>query len=129
MVITESKSGTRKRKHRPKSQRGVNPPGSKRNLQGDLQYIKKVNQVHVIEVPEFNVPFCRGFVESEHSERHGSTNSSSHQRLPKKVIPRTKSRQQQGAQEFPRESCADHAPPPSPVHSALGQVSTCKGSS
>ncbi|XP_028985701.1 proline and serine-rich protein 3 isoform X2 [Betta splendens] len=65
----------------------------------------------------------RSFVENEHSDRCSSTNSSSHQRLPKKVIPRTEPHQQQGAQEFPRESCArDCALPPSPVHSALGQV-------
>lgn len=78
-----------------------------------------------------NIQICRSSVDSEQSDEHRSTNSSSHQRLPKKVIPWTGPHQQQAAQEFPRGSCTgDHVPPPSPIHSALGQVSTranCKG--
>ncbi|XP_026227495.1 proline and serine-rich protein 3 [Anabas testudineus] len=61
--------------------------------------------------------------DGELSDGHSSTNSCSHQRLPKKVKPSRGHRPQQGAQESPSESyTCDHAPPPSPVHSALGQV-------
>uniref|UniRef100_A0A3P8T8G3 Proline and serine rich 3 n=1 Tax=Amphiprion percula TaxID=161767 RepID=A0A3P8T8G3_AMPPE len=52
-----------------------------------------------------------------------SASSSSHQRLPKKVTSRKEQRRQEGSQEFPSEGCTrDHEPPPSPIHTALGQV-------
>eukprot|EP00064_Thunnus_orientalis_P013267 superscaffoldBa00002133_g13304 len=62
----------------------------------------------------------RCIVDSEHADGPSSTNrSSSHQRVSKKVM----SWAEQHQQEFPSESCTgDHAPPPSPIHSALGQV-------
>ncbi|KAM7382728.1 hypothetical protein PAMP_002445 [Pampus punctatissimus] len=57
---------------------------------------------------------------SGHADGPTSTNrSSSHQRVSKKIMSRTEQHQQ----EFSSESCTvDHAPPPSPIHSALGQV-------
>ncbi|GLD63523.1 proline and serine-rich protein 3 isoform X4 [Lates japonicus] len=49
--------------------------------------------------------------------------SSLHQRLPKKVTPVAELQQQEGSQEYSSEGCTgDHAPPPSPIHTALGQV-------
>ncbi|XP_029929222.1 proline and serine-rich protein 3 isoform X2 [Myripristis murdjan] len=60
---------------------------------------------------------------------HTNRNSSSHSRGPKKVTPCTEppaSRNggpKESCQGFSSESCAgDHAPPPSPIHSVLGQV-------
>ncbi|XP_035862166.1 proline and serine-rich protein 3 [Sander lucioperca] len=61
----------------------------------------------------------------EHADGPGSTNrSSSHQRVSgHKVMPWAAQQQQEGSQGFPSESCTgNHAPPPSPIHSALGQV-------
>ncbi|KAM7420549.1 hypothetical protein PAMA_014997 [Pampus argenteus] len=57
---------------------------------------------------------------SGQADGHTSTNRSfSHQRVSKKIMSRTEQHQQ----EFSSESCpGDYAPPPSPVHSALGQV-------
>nr|XP_020475750.1 proline and serine-rich protein 3 isoform X2 [Monopterus albus] len=62
-------------------------------------------------------------VDREHPGGRNSTNwSSSHQRFSKTAIPGAEQHQRQGSQ-FPSESCTgDHAPPPSPVHSALGQI-------
>ncbi|XP_062278950.1 proline and serine-rich protein 3 isoform X3 [Scomber scombrus] len=59
-------------------------------------------------------------VDSEYTDGPSSTNrSSSHQRVSKKVMSWTEQQQQ----EFSSESCTDdHAPPPSPIHCALGQV-------
>lgn len=52
-----------------------------------------------------------------------SASNSSHQRLPKKVTSRKEQHGQEGSQEFPSEGCTrDHEPPPSPIHTALGQV-------
>ncbi|XP_070690746.1 proline and serine-rich protein 3 isoform X2 [Pempheris klunzingeri] len=67
---------------------------------------------------------ARYAVDREHAGGPGSTNRSpSHQRLPKKVMSWAEQQQQGGSQEFSSESCtADHVPPPSPIHSALGQV-------
>ncbi|XP_050931812.1 proline and serine-rich protein 3 isoform X2 [Lates calcarifer] len=49
--------------------------------------------------------------------------SSLHQRLPKKVTPVAELQQQEGSQEYSCEGyTGDHAPPPSPIHTALGQV-------
>ncbi|KAI3360930.1 hypothetical protein L3Q82_013131, partial [Scortum barcoo] len=64
-------------------------------------------------------------VDRGHSDGSDSTNrSSSHQRVPKKVIPQAEQQQQQQerSQGFSSEGHSDHAPPPSPIHSALGQV-------
>ncbi|XP_039661371.1 proline and serine-rich protein 3 isoform X2 [Perca fluviatilis] len=61
----------------------------------------------------------------EHADGPGSTNrSSSHQRVSgHKVMPWPAQQQQEGSQGIPSESCTgDHVPPPSPIHSALGQV-------
>ncbi|XP_042346453.1 proline and serine-rich protein 3 isoform X2 [Plectropomus leopardus] len=60
----------------------------------------------------------------EHTDGTGSTNrSSSNQRVSKKVMQRTEQQQQEGSQGFSTESCTGHhAPPSSPIHSALGQV-------
>lgn len=49
--------------------------------------------------------------------------TSSHQRPPKKVTPWREQLRQEGNQEAASESCSgDREPPPSPIHSALGQV-------
>ncbi|XP_060936479.1 LOW QUALITY PROTEIN: proline and serine-rich protein 3 [Limanda limanda] len=49
--------------------------------------------------------------------------SSSQRRLPKKVMPLVELQQQERSQRFSAGSCAgEHAPPPSPVHRALGKV-------
>ncbi|XP_045900139.1 proline and serine-rich protein 3 isoform X1 [Micropterus dolomieu] len=62
-------------------------------------------------------------VEKEQADGPGSANrSSSHQRVPKKVMQRAEQLQQEGCQEFSSETSGDHAPPHSPIHSALGQV-------
>ncbi|XP_039972921.1 proline and serine-rich protein 3 isoform X2 [Xiphias gladius] len=64
-------------------------------------------------------------LDKEHTDGPRSTKkgSSTHQRLPKKVKPLAELQQQEGSQEFSSERCTGgHAPPPSPVHSALGQV-------
>ncbi|XP_049440562.1 proline and serine-rich protein 3 isoform X1 [Epinephelus fuscoguttatus] len=63
-------------------------------------------------------------VNMEHADGPGSTNRrSSHQRVSEKVRPRAEQQQQEGSQGFSRESCTgDNAPPPSPIHTALGQV-------
>ncbi|KAG8010159.1 Proline and serine-rich protein 3, partial [Nibea albiflora] len=65
----------------------------------------------------------RHTVDREHADVPGSTNrSSSHQRLPKKVVPLAEQQQQRGSQ-VSRERCSgDYAPPASPIHSVLGQV-------
>lgn len=70
---------------------------------------------------------CRYTVDRERADGPDSTNrSSSHQRVPKKVMPWAEQQQQEGSQGFSSEGYSgDHAPPPSPIHSALGQVSTC----
>ncbi|XP_040899751.1 proline and serine-rich protein 3 isoform X2 [Toxotes jaculatrix] len=62
--------------------------------------------------------------DKEHTDGPSSTKrSSSHQRLPRKVMPLAEPQQQEGSQKFSSESCAgDLAPAPSPVHTALGQV-------
>lgn len=45
--------------------------------------------------------------------------------VPKRVIPMAEQRRQRGRQEDSGERCSDDcATPPSPIHSALGQVST-----
>ncbi|KAF7657241.1 hypothetical protein LDENG_00029910 [Lucifuga dentata] len=56
-------------------------------------------------------------VDSEHADEPSCTNS----RVPKKVIPQTQS-QEEESQGTSSENCTDHAPPPSPVHSAIAQV-------
>lgn len=63
-------------------------------------------------------------VDREHADVPGSTKkSSSHQRVSKKVMPRAEQQEQKGSQESSSDRCiSDYAPPPSPVHSALGQV-------
>ncbi|XP_029307148.1 proline and serine-rich protein 3 [Cottoperca gobio] len=63
-------------------------------------------------------------VHREHTDGPGSTDgSSSLQRVPKKVMPQVEQPQQERSQGFSSERCTgDHAPPPSPIHSALGQV-------
>ncbi|KAM9723371.1 proline and serine-rich protein 3 [Menidia menidia] len=49
--------------------------------------------------------------------------ASSHPSHPKKVASQKEQRLQEGSQALPKKSChAAHVPPPSPVHSALGQV-------
>ncbi|XP_053288960.1 proline and serine-rich protein 3 isoform X2 [Pleuronectes platessa] len=49
--------------------------------------------------------------------------SSSQRRLPKKVMPLVELQQQERSQRFSAGSCAgEHAPPPSPVHRALGKA-------
>ncbi|XP_044063603.1 proline and serine-rich protein 3 isoform X2 [Siniperca chuatsi] len=67
---------------------------------------------------------ARYTVDREHADGPSSTNrSSSHQRVPKKVMPWAEQQQQEAHQEFSNESLTgDHAPPPSPIHSALGQA-------
>ncbi|XP_034731288.1 proline and serine-rich protein 3 isoform X2 [Etheostoma cragini] len=57
----------------------------------------------------------------EHADGPGSTSRSpSHQRV---SAPKVMQQQQEGSRGFPCESSTgDHAPPPSPIHSALGQV-------
>ncbi|XP_041797871.1 proline and serine-rich protein 3 isoform X2 [Chelmon rostratus] len=62
-------------------------------------------------------------VDREHAVVPDATNrSSSGRRVPKKV-PWPQQQQQRGSQDFSSERCtSDHAPPPSPVHSTLGQV-------
>ncbi|XP_032374214.1 proline and serine-rich protein 3 isoform X2 [Etheostoma spectabile] len=68
---------------------------------------------------------ARYTADREHADGPGSTNrSSSHQRVSAhKVMPWAAQQQQEGSQGFPCESSTgDHAPPPSPIHSALGQV-------
>ncbi|XP_034553468.1 proline and serine-rich protein 3 isoform X2 [Notolabrus celidotus] len=52
-------------------------------------------------------------------EQKRSTRSSSQQRVSKKALPLAEEQQQQ---EGLREFAVDQAPPPSPIHSALGQV-------
>ncbi|XP_068425218.1 proline and serine-rich protein 3 isoform X2 [Clinocottus analis] len=63
-------------------------------------------------------------VDREHVDGPGRTNRSfTHQKVPKIVPPWAETQQQEGSQGFSSESFAgDHAPPPSPIHSALGQV-------
>ncbi|XP_074510131.1 proline and serine-rich protein 3 isoform X1 [Sebastes fasciatus] len=63
-------------------------------------------------------------VDREHADGPGPPNrSSSHQRVPKKVMPWADQQQQEGSQGFSSESCPDdHAPCPSPIHRALGKV-------
>ncbi|TKS81909.1 Proline and serine-rich protein 3 [Collichthys lucidus] len=62
-------------------------------------------------------------VDREHADVPGSTNrSSSHQRLPKKVVPSAEQQQQRGSQVSGERCTGDYAPPPSPIHSVLGQV-------
>ncbi|XP_070767470.1 proline and serine-rich protein 3 [Enoplosus armatus] len=63
-------------------------------------------------------------VDREHADGPGSTHrSSSHQRVPKKVMPWAEQQQQEGRQEISNESCTgDRAPLPSPIHSALGRA-------
>ncbi|XP_028281310.1 proline and serine-rich protein 3 isoform X2 [Parambassis ranga] len=70
-------------------------------------------------------------VETKESERTAgsmrqhkkSARSSSHQRLPNKVISLKEQHRREESRDFSSESCtADLQPPPSPVHSALGQV-------
>ncbi|XP_035019360.2 proline and serine-rich protein 3 isoform X2 [Hippoglossus stenolepis] len=60
----------------------------------------------------------------EHADVPSSTKrSSSQRRLPKKVMPLVELQQQERSQRFSAESCAgERAPPPSPVHRALGKV-------
>ncbi|XP_056300801.1 proline and serine-rich protein 3 isoform X2 [Pseudoliparis swirei] len=61
-------------------------------------------------------------VDGEHVDGPG-TRSFSHPKVPKIVQPCAEQQQQEGSQEFSSESSAgDHAPPPSPIHTALGQV-------
>ncbi|KAM9353403.1 proline and serine-rich protein 3 [Symphorus nematophorus] len=66
----------------------------------------------------------RHTVDREHADVPDSTKrSSSHPRVPKKVMPWAEQQQQKGSQEFSSERCTDgYAPPPSPIHSALRQV-------
>ncbi|XP_059194507.1 proline and serine-rich protein 3 [Centropristis striata] len=66
----------------------------------------------------------RSAADRDHAEGPGTSNrTSSHQRVPKKVTPWAEQQQQERSSRFPTESCsANHAPPPSPIHSALGQV-------
>ncbi|XP_071326777.1 proline and serine-rich protein 3 isoform X2 [Trachinotus anak] len=63
-------------------------------------------------------------VNKQHTDGLSSTKkSSSHQRLPKKVMPFAEQQQQEGSQGFSSESCTgEHAPPPSPIHSTSRQV-------
>ncbi|XP_031708420.1 proline and serine-rich protein 3 isoform X3 [Anarrhichthys ocellatus] len=63
-------------------------------------------------------------VDREHDDGPGPTNRNfSHQNIPKIVLPWAEQRQQEGSQGFSSESSTgDQAPPPSPIHSALGQV-------
>ncbi|XP_023275596.1 proline and serine-rich protein 3 isoform X2 [Seriola lalandi dorsalis] len=63
-------------------------------------------------------------VDKQHTDGPSCTKRSSpRQRLPKKVMPLAEQQQQEGSQSFSSESCTgDYAPPPSPIHSALGQV-------
>ncbi|XP_029360342.1 proline and serine-rich protein 3 isoform X2 [Echeneis naucrates] len=63
-------------------------------------------------------------VGKQHSDDQSCTKrSSSHQRLPKKVMSLDEQQQQQGSQGFSTESCpSDRAPPPSPIHSASRQI-------
>ncbi|KAM3614181.1 uncharacterized protein V6R79_011135 [Siganus canaliculatus] len=63
-------------------------------------------------------------VARERADAHGSLNrSSSHQGVPNKDMPWTEQHQQKESQEFSSEgSSRDYVKPPSPVHSALGQV-------
>ncbi|XP_019131144.2 proline and serine-rich protein 3 isoform X2 [Larimichthys crocea] len=62
-------------------------------------------------------------VDREHADVPASTNrSSSHQRLPKKVVPSAEQQQQRGSQVSSERCTGDYAPPPSPIHSVLGQV-------
>lgn len=57
------------------------------------------------------------------SQKQHKSRSSSHQGVPNKDMPWTEQHQQKGSQEFSSEGCTrDFAKPPSPVHSALGQV-------
>ncbi|XP_041648823.1 proline and serine-rich protein 3 isoform X2 [Cheilinus undulatus] len=62
-------------------------------------------------------------MEKRHTDGSGSTNKSAlHQKLPKKPLAK-ELKQHKGYQEFSSQSATvDHGPPPSPVHSALGQV-------
>ncbi|XP_047453643.1 proline and serine-rich protein 3 isoform X2 [Mugil cephalus] len=56
-------------------------------------------------------------------QRKEKERTCSHQRLPKKVTRCREPLRQEGNQESASESCSgDHEPPPSPIHSALGQV-------
>ncbi|XP_062254656.1 proline and serine-rich protein 3 [Platichthys flesus] len=63
-------------------------------------------------------------VAKEHADVPSSSQrSSSQRRLPKKVMPLVELQQQERSQRFSAGSCAgEHAPPPSPVHRALGKV-------
>ncbi|XP_054478257.1 proline and serine-rich protein 3 isoform X2 [Anoplopoma fimbria] len=79
--------------------------------------------------PSFRKPkkSTRYTVDKEHVDGPGPTNRSvSHQKVPKKIMAWAEQQQQQqqeGSQGFSSESSTvDHAPPPSPIHSALGQV-------
>ncbi|XP_051261526.1 proline and serine-rich protein 3 isoform X2 [Dicentrarchus labrax] len=62
-------------------------------------------------------------VDREHADATGSTNrSSSHQRVPQKVVPWAEQQQREANQAFSSERCTgDYALGPSPIHSALGQ--------
>lgn len=66
--------------------------------------------------------FCRCAVKEEHAA------TTSHQKVPKSIIPLAEQSQQKDGKETSRERCSkDYTPPPSPVHSALGQVSMFPG--
>lgn len=55
-----------------------------------------------------------------------TTRGTSHPRVPKHITPRAEQRHERGRKEISRDQWLHHStpPPPSPVHSALGQVGT-----
>ncbi|KAM9309349.1 proline and serine-rich protein 3 isoform 2-T2 [Pholidichthys leucotaenia] len=81
------------------------------------------------KIPERNRKHKSEIKESEKTEKEIVTSRqqkkparSSSQKLPKKIIPCKEGCQMEGSQEFSKMYSDDHKPPPSPVHSALGQV-------
>lgn len=71
---------------------------------------------------------CRYTVDREHGDVPGSTNkSSSHHKIPQKLMSGPEQQQMNRSQRISKRSTDNYAPPASPIHSALGQVSTRTG--
>lgn len=81
--------------------------------------------MYKIQVQILNVHFLNRYtVDKEHADVPGYTNkTSSYQRVSKKVMPWAEQQEQRRSQEISSDGCTSgYAPPPSPIHSALGQV-------
>ncbi|AWO96803.1 putative proline and serine-rich protein 3 isoform 2 [Scophthalmus maximus] len=110
---THAPSGAREEKQQPLHNKRTNKKQKAQTKDSDK------NEKKTMSIQKQNKS-TRYAVDEEHTDGLSSTKRShSHQRLPKKAMPLAKL-QQQG---FSIGGCSrDHAPPPSPVHSALGQV-------